>query len=246
MAFVVKGKIYSEGKQIDYHSFIDNLRTSDAQNFFMKPENGQGGKGILRIEKNKGDFLINNKIVTKESFDEILSRQDYLIQEGIVQRKDMMEIYPHSVNTLRVVTQNFNGDPHISAITLRMGRNGTFVDNSSSGGLSSYLDMKTGRIAEYAIDHDFSKKFDHHPDTGFVFKGFEISDWEKIKKSILDLARKTSDFPDIGWDIGIVEGGIVVIEMNLNWGIDMQGVVGGMRRVLNIDPFIAPRKTLVK
>lgn len=242
LSVIVDGKIRSEGEQIDYSGFIERMKLSDAQNFFMKPENGQGGKGIIRIEKKNGDFFINNKIVTRKSFYDIINRHDYLIQEGLVQRNDLLEIYRGSVNTMRVVTQNFNGKPQISAMYLKMGCNGIYVDNSSSGGLSTYIDIESGRIADFAINHNMNKKFDRHPDTGFVFDGFIIRDWKKIKEDILDIAGKASDFPDIGWDIAIVEGGIVVIELNLNWGIDLQGICGGMRRMLNIDPFIAPKK----
>ena len=242
VSVAINGIIYANGERIDYDGFIDRLKHSEARKFFMKPENGQGGKGILRIEKNNGEIFINNKVVSRKSFDDIIKRHDYLIQEGLIQRSDIMEIYPDSVNTLRVVTQNFDGKPQISAVYLKMGRNGTYVDNSSSGGLSTYIDMESGRSADFAINHNMNKKLDRHPDTGFVFDGFIIRDWQKIKEAILDIAGKAVDFPDIGWDIAIVEGGIAVIELNLNWGIDLQGIVGGMRKMLNIEPFIAPVK----
>jgi hypothetical protein len=157
----------------------------------------------------------------------------------------MRAVYPGSVNTLRVITQNFNGIPEISVVAFRMGRNGTFVDNSASGGISLKVDTETGRIDRLAIDVDNNKAFEKHPDTGFKFDGFVINDWSTIKSSILDFAAKASDFPDVGWDIAIQEDKAIVIELNLNYGIDMQAVVGGLRRRLHIEPFAAPKKVKI-
>jgi hypothetical protein len=246
VAIALSGKIISDGEPLNYKRLLDKLKSSDSKKFFMKPDTGKGGKGIFRLEKFGGEIFIDNEFMTPEIFSELVNHQDYIIQEGITQRNDMMSMYPLSVNTLRVITQNFNGDARISATSLRMGRRGTFVDNVASGGIMAKIDPESGMIAKYALDLDTNSKFDHHPDTGFLFEGFVIRDWENIKTSILDFARKASEFPDIGWDIAIIEGSIVVIELNLNWGIDIQGIVGGMRRMLKIDPFIAPKEIAIR
>lgn len=243
IAVITKKNIYnSRGEIIDYARFVEDMKKSDSHVFFMKPDKGQGGKGIYRIEKSGGDLLINRKVITRDYLCKITERHDYIIQEGVTQRSDITGIYPLSVNTLRVVTQNFDGKPRISVAMFRMGRNGTFVDNTSSGGISTGIDLETGMIGKYAIDLEKNRKFDRHPDTGFVFEGFIIKRWDEIKAGIIDFATKTPEFPDVGWDIAIVEDGIVAIEFNLNYGIDLQGIVGGLRRMLSIDPFTAPVK----
>ena len=56
----------------------------------------------------------------------------------------------------------------------------------------------------------------------------------------MEFAGKGTEFPDLGWDIAITEDGIVAVEFNIEYAIDVQGVVGGMRRKLNIDPFRKP------
>lgn len=236
VAVIIKGRIIKGGVEISYGSFTDILKNSRAGKFFMKPDLGKGGKGIQLIEKAGKALLINKKELSEKVFRELAGKNDFIVQESLVQRKDIAEIYPGSVNTLRVITQNFNSAPRIPVITLRMGRNGAFVDNCSSGGISLGVDPETGQLDKYAIDTDNNVKFDSHPDTGIRFEGFIIKDWQKIRNRILEFAQRTSEFPDVGWDIAIVENGITAIEFNLNYGLDMQGVVGGMRRLLNIDP----------
>lgn len=237
---VIKGNIFSNGDMLDYDGFIRKLQQSGSDRFFMKPDRGRGGRGIYRIEKIGRELFINNEFLSGEYFNEITGRQDFLVQEGLVQRNDIMQVYPHSVNTLRVITQNFNGKPVISVVMFRMGRKGAFVDNSSSGGISTNVNLSTGVIGRYAIDLDNNMKFDRHPDSGFRYEGFTIAGWDEIKEQILDFAGKTPEFPDIGWDIAITGEGIKVIEMNLNYGIDLQCIVGGLRRMLNIVPFESP------
>lgn len=245
VASITGGKIFSDGEILDYSGLIRKLRNSDSTCFFMKPEKGRGGKGIYRIEKTGTEFFINDEFISREYFREITRRNNYLIQEGVIQRSDIMKVHPYSVNTLRVITQNFDGNPVISVVMLRMGRNRTFVDNGCSGGISMNVDLQTGMIASHAIDLENNIRFDRHPDTGFRFEGFVIEGWNEIKRQILDFAAKTPEFPDIGWDIAITSDGIKAIELNLNYGIDFQGIVGGLRRRLNIVPYKYPKKRLV-
>ena len=114
IAIVIEGRIFSGKEIIDYGRFIEKLMKSGATRFFMKPDNGKGGKGIFRMEKIGREIFINNEFLSRELFMELISDQNYIIQEGIIQRSDFMSLYPGSVNTLRVITQNFGGVARIS------------------------------------------------------------------------------------------------------------------------------------
>lgn len=243
VAIVTAGKILSAGKQTGYNGLIRKLRKSDSAVFFMKPEIGRGGKGIFRIEKIGMEFFINDEIMSHEYFMKLTVKQNYIIQEGVIQRSDLMKIYPFSVNTIRILTQNFDNNPVISAAVFRVGRRGTFVDNASSGGISMNVDLETGKIASHAMDIENNIKFERHPDTGFSFEGFAFAGWQEICREILCFASKTPEFPEIGWDIAITQDGIKAIEINLNYGIDLhQGIGAGLRRKLNIVPYRFPKK----
>lgn len=238
IAKVQSGVVYdNSGQSCTFERFVSLLKESDAKTFFMKPDDGRGGTGITRIEKNEGKISVGNNILDKQLFIKLTGKSDFIIQEGIVQRADFMSIYPHSVNTLRTVTQNFDGNPKIIAVVLRMGRNGLFVDNASTGGIFAFIDHETGLLSAEAHGLYDKKSYKIHPDTGFRFEGYRIPGWENIRQSILSVAALTPELPDVAWDITVTEQGIKVVEMNLYYGIDLlQRSFGGMRRRLNVTP----------
>jgi hypothetical protein len=238
VALVKNGKIYStSGDNMSFEKLISHLRSSAAATFFVKPDRGRGGNGIFTIRKSADQLYSGNELLNERSFMTRVRQNDFLIQEGIVQRSDINSINSSSVNTLRVVTQLENNSVRLSAVVLRIGRNNSFVDNSTQGGISVNIDSESGTMSKYAFTEHKMEKFVKQPDTGFVFEGFVLRDWEKIRTSIKEYAKKTPEFPEIAWDIAVQEDGISVIEINVNYGIDhLQCCIGGMRRRLNINP----------
>ncbi|HLP72157.1 MAG TPA: sugar-transfer associated ATP-grasp domain-containing protein [Bacteroidales bacterium] len=229
----------SGGSRINYDDFKKILLRSGGKAWFIKPDGGRGGKGIIKIERFEDELFINDDFLYAGLLQNITEGNTYVVQEGIVQRSDLKKIYPFSVNTLRIITQYFNNTPRIVAVVLRMGRNGSFVDNSSFGGVFSPVDINTGKINEQAcLLHD-PEKFASHPDTGFSFKNFRIADFENIKEKVLGYVACAPEFPDVAWDIALLEDRIMAIEINLNYGLDqLQCSIGGMRRKLNIQPLV--------
>lgn len=240
IASILSGSIYDRnGQTCNFDNLISFLEESDAENFFMKPDDGRGGRGISRIEKRNGKIMVEDNILDEQLLHRLTGKTNFIIQEGIVQRADFMNIYPHSVNTLRTVTQNFNGVPKIIAVVLRMGRNGLFVDNASSGGIFAFIDNETGLMSPEAQGLFDMKSYKTHPDTGFRFEGYTIPGWENIRQSILKIAASTPELPDVAWDITVTDKGIKVVEINLFYGIDLlQRSFGGMRRKLNVTPSV--------
>ncbi|HEX2920171.1 MAG TPA: sugar-transfer associated ATP-grasp domain-containing protein, partial [Bacteroidales bacterium] len=239
IAYVISGKLYdNKNGQSDFEKLVLDINNSDSRVFFMKPDDGRGGQGIFRIEKKSGKLFINSHVLTRKMFLSIIKNKNLIIQEGIIQRKDFMEIYSYSVNTLRTVTQNFNNCTRIIAVVLRMGRKGLFVDNISSGGIFVLVDHETGLLSPLAQGWLDKRKFEAHPDTGFRFDGYKIEGWDKIKESIIKMASSAPELPDIAWDVTVTDKGTMAIELNLNYGIDsLQRCIGGMRRKLNVKPF---------
>lgn len=239
VATVLKGNITGiTGEHLSWEKFQDILHASRAEAFFVKPDRGRGGKGIFTIKKIDGQLCDdNNNLLEEWSFLRKVKQDDFLIQEGIIQRSDLKRINSYSVNTLRVVTQRSGNDYRIPVVVLRIGRNKSFVDNSTQGGISVNVDVETGVLARYAYTEHTTERFDRHPDSGFIFEGFALRDWEKVTSEIKKYASKTPEYPEIAWDIVMLENGIIAIEINLQYGIDhLQCCTGGMRRKLNINP----------
>lgn len=239
VAFLKKGTLSDTwGKDMSFPSFLNTLNQSPSDLFFVKPDLGKGGKGIFTIKKKDGRFeLDGNTPLDQNSISRVTGNGDFIIQEAIKQRSDVSSIYPVSVNTLRVIIQNDGNDCRIAAVVMRIGRNGSFVDNSSRGGISVSIDVDSGRLSRYAFTEHTMEKFERHPDTGAVFGEFTLSGWDKIKHDILENALKMPELAEAGWDIAITGDGIVVIEMNLNYALDLlQCCSGGLRRKLNVLP----------
>lgn len=239
-----KGALYSgEGNQMTFRDFMEQIRGSVGSKFFVKPDNGRGGKGIFMILKEKSNLYINEKRLTSKLFSSLTEGNDFIVQEAIVQRKDFSSFYPGAVNTLRVITQYTGNKPAISAVVLRLGRKGAFIDNSTNGGISIGVDVTTGMLAKYAFTEHTTERFDMHPETRFRFEGYVIKGWTEITRRILEFSEKAPELRDVGWDIAVLENCIMAIEVNLNYGLDhLQCCIGGMRRRLNIKPLVYYRR----
>jgi hypothetical protein len=148
-------------------------------------------------------------------------KQDFIIQEVIDQHPELKVINPQSVNTIRVMSIFLNGKVHIISPRLRMGVNGSKVDNVSVGGLSCGI-MEDGRLRKYAFD-TFGICFEKHPQ-GFVFEGKRVPSYDKIVNIIKKEHIKFGHFKLISWDFAVdINAEPILIEINLRF----QGINGG-------------------
>jgi hypothetical protein len=236
---IKKGKFLgSSGKVLSYDELLNLMSNSENELYFFKPDKGSGGRGIFIVRKNGKEFMVNDqKPLSEKLLKERTGEIDFVIQEGLKQSDDVNAIYPHSINTLRVVTQTNTGTVRLAAVVLRIGRNGSFVDNATQGGISVEIDPDSGLFKKYAFTEHSNEKFDTHPNTNFRFEGNGIKNWSKIKSDMLSCAEKVPELPEIAWDFAILRDRTAVIEINLDYGIDhLQLCIGGMRRELNVLP----------
>lgn len=234
VAVYKKGKLYNmENELIDIGS-ID----STSPRLFVKPFNGSGGNGILAFDRKNDKYYFNNQQVTAELMKkELKNNCSYIFQEMVPQCDELNQIYPNSLNTIRVITHEFDDGIKVCYCILRLGRGDIVVDNSAQGGISVNIKIESGLFSDYAITEHGLEKFYSHPDTGFVFKGHGISNWKQVLEEITSIAYKFSGYGSIGWDFAISQSGVQLIEMNIGYGIDhVQISSGGVRRILNIYP----------
>lgn len=205
----------------------NNVYDSHDNSLFFKPVLGQGGTGIkVFLSGDLNSFL--------KSLDK---KEIYIVQPRIQQADDFNRINSSSVNTLRVITQSLNGEVKVCVCVMRMGRKGKMVDNSHQGGLSIQIDVADGTFASSATAEHGGGCYTSHPDSGFIFKGSQISNWDSIKSAIIKCASMFPELKEIAWDVAVTKSGIEMIELNLGYGIaHLQCTCGGMRRVLNVYP----------
>jgi len=214
-------------EQLDINNILTNIRS---KKLFIKPVCGRGGKGILIAKRqSSGQYLVKDVVV---DYDFINALSGDFIFEAFIQQSDfLMQVYPHSVNTLRAITKREqNGDVSLVGVTLRMGIAGSEIDNGSAGGIAIGIDVNTGTPLRAYASYEFGmEKFYAHPDSGFSFTSLKIPNWTTTRSSIVEAAIALVDINLVGWDIAITDNGIVVIEVNTLFGLDhMQSALGGL------------------
>lgn len=197
---------------------------------FFKVFAGAEGKNIYAITKLDGDRVeMNGQPTSLRMAAKVFTDQTrpFIIEAGIIQHPKMNELYPHSVNTIRALTipdVEKNEEPYIALAVQRIGCDRSQPsDNWSRGGLSARVDLETGILsrATRLPDEDVKEWFDSHPDTGAPITGVQLPLWEETREMILRAAREVSFLEYIGWDIVIGPDGPLVLEANINTGVNV-------------------------
>lgn len=175
--------------------------------FLIKTVGSSMGKGVRIVETK--DYANVDQL-----YEAIAAPKTVLCEELIVQSKEFRRIHPASVNTVRVFTY-FNGkDTTIVGSFMRAGRGSAVVDNAGAGGVLTYVDCEKGIVTTDAAD-EMGRTYPTHPDTGFVFKGFQIPRWAELTAMLKEMAPMWPEVPMVGWDIALSEEkGWQIIEGN--------------------------------
>jgi hypothetical protein len=186
---------------------------------FCKPLGGIKGKGVFSFKIVDRMIVINGLENNYSDFEKRIDG-DYILQERIIQHPLMWNIYPNSVNTIRIVTFYNDGNPELFMGALRIGSNGRNVDNLSEGGIAVGIDLGSGKL----IENGFYNKIDKpeiiymHPDTGIKFKDYELPWFQETKELLIKAHHWMYGFHSIGWDVAITPSGPIIIEANDEWG----------------------------
>ncbi len=223
------GFLNSGGKLSSRKDFLDFLMKEKPGNIVLKPHNTFGGYGILIYQNIQYSteilFKSSNGTAVKisdlsEKIDATLNAnkiiRGFVLEAVVEQHPVIAEIYPHSVNTLRIITYlTKDGQPKIIGARIRIGRNGNLVDNISQGGIHADIDMETGIISDgLLITSGVESYITNHPDTGVEINGIEIPNWQSILNLCRRAAKATSYQRFVGWDIAVGSSGPVLIEGN--------------------------------
>jgi hypothetical protein len=238
LCILLHGYVYSSSMERVTHDQVQqDLIQNAPEKIFVKPAESYGGMGIQIFHKNKsGHFFTEDNVSFDENFLNGISRDDdYIVQYGLTQSREISEIYSESVNTFRIVTENKNGMARIVCAVLRMGHCHTEVDNAASGGIFVNVDINTGKLGDYARSYK-EEKITRHPDTQVAFHNITISQWDEIRKFATVSASKMPYLTYLGWDIALTPEGPVAIEINRTPGIDIMAMAsGGLREVFGIE-----------
>ena len=153
----------------------------------------------------------------EEFLDWIGKAQDVNIQEIIQQHECLNRLHANSINSLRIMSLLLDDQVHIVSSVLRMGRDGSRVDNASSGGVACGI-KPDGTLREFAFDKR-GNKLSQHPQ-GAVFKDTKIVGYDKCCELIRSHAGILCNASRlVSWDFTIgPDGEPILIEVNLTFG----------------------------
>lgn len=199
--------------------YRDEIRSAVSANggkkIIIKPVMGHAGQGIV-LAQQEGPKI---KILTGAkdlSLDDFVLTTRSIMQDVVEQDSRVAAIYPHSVNTVRIITL-LTADLGVLLLgaKMRFGNNGSFVDNSSTGGINVGLDKLSGMLNEFGCDKH-GNRYNHHPATGEKFEGFVVPQWDNVVKLATKVQQACTFYRLVGTDIAVTPNGPVLIEANAN------------------------------
>jgi hypothetical protein len=207
--------------------------------FVLKPIDGAGGRDVHVVAAHGGELLIDGAPVVEERAERLLrAAKDAIACEHIVQGAFAAELFPDSVNTLRILTMldPRDGEPFVAIAVQRIGtRRSAPTDNWRRGGLSAGIDLATGELGPAAAKPAGGARcgwLERHPESGAAIAGRRVPGWEGIRADVVAAARALPFLPYVGWDLALTEAGPVAIEGNSSTDVDLLQI----HRPLLLDP----------
>lgn len=140
---------------------------------------------------------------------------NYILQEVVKQSEWMSYFCPTSVNTLRIHMYRSVKDnkPHLVNAVLRMGRNGSLVDNSHAGGAFCGI-RKDGSLGDFVLDQSAVKQTIFNG-IDFSKEHFVVPEWDKIEEFCNKVMLSIPHMRNLALDVMInVNGEPRIIEYN--------------------------------
>lgn len=212
-------KVKNQSELIEF--FTKNIFIDGIKSVFIKTIHGSGGGNHYRVSL--------AQLESNPDFIGILTKTNFIFQKCIVQHPSLAKVFSGSVNTVRLVSY-FDEKYGVKFIGgyFRFGSGQSCVDNGCAGGGSVGFDLETGKLDKVALQllDSGGKIFKEHPETKFVFDGFMIPDYEKVKKIIQDTIQ-ILPVKLAGWDIAMTADGPVLIEGNHDFHLGLCEVIAG-------------------
>ncbi len=215
------------GKDFAVRNRDDLMTCLQSWNFdiIIKPISSTRGANVVVLHWNNGRF--QGKEGEEWSADRIWEYLSRHIEVGcLIERRafnvgQTAKIYPHSLNTFRIITiRSLDGKWHVPVHVIKFGSGNICVDNIHAGGIMVNLD-DNGVTTQALIDR-FPRPLTHHPDTGLSLIGFQPEGFKEVVAVALEASKKYVMPGTIGWDIAYTADGPKIIEGNTLWGDNFQ------------------------
>ncbi len=190
------------GGKIALHSPLSTLHSP----LILKPSVGTScGQRIMKLEGMPDEKLLLDY------------GDDWVLQEAVDQHPSLERLCSTSVNTVRLAVYRSVVDeqPHITGAVLRVGQEGSIVDNASAGGRYVGIDMQTGRLQQKLFSVE---GFPVTVWNGVDYEHEEITipSWERVKELALQVSLRVPHQHLLALDVAVRrDGEPVLIEYNM-------------------------------
>ncbi len=218
------------GKSLFGREEIAEFLSGLQSDFVIKPSEGVYGQGVHGVIRNGNEYLSGKG--EKISLDIVI--EDYIYKnpfnELIIQQRLKCHRFladlsgSENLQTYRIVTyMTENGEIEILLAHLKTIVGNNFIDNNEkgkTGNIISYIDIDKGEIFSVKLTErkgNGAKFLEVHPVSGKKLIGVQLPEFD----SAVDLVKKAAPhfYPlrTIGWDVGVTDDGIYIIEGNAFW-----------------------------
>lgn len=218
-------------EEMDFEEFCGFCKRHPV--FLFKPSTGSCGIGIEKVVVSESGDL--HELYTK------YRGEDGVLDEFIVQHKEMEALHPDSLNTLRIFTVRVGKEINIAAAVLRMGNGGSVIDNYSAGGVVAPVDVNTGLVTAAAEDI-YGARYSYHPYSEKQIVGFNVPNWSKVTE-IIKQAASEAPLSYVGWDVAVRENDCVIVEANYRPMINVVETADGGGKKEQFESYLKQLKT---
>ena len=203
------GRFYNSNRRIIDKKEAINLILKN-KNMIFKPATGSSsGKGIKTFHQL--DYNNVESVILEYG-------KDFIVQKIIAQHSRFSKLNPSSVNTIRITTYILDEKIYHMPLCLRIGREGSSVDNIHAGGLVIGVNDDGELLPEgYQLGYgNCTKKYRKHPDTNVIFEKYRLPYIKDIIETAYMLHGRYLHVGIISWDFAINDKNeVVFIEANI-------------------------------
>lgn len=211
--------------------FVELMDAAPSE-LFIKPVDGAHGEGAFPATRRNGAFEFDGACGgAAQLFAHLQQRcgpnASMLVQPRIRCHDAMRPLGSDcGLPTVRVVTAMVDGTARILMACLRVPVGNSVTDNfgdGTTGNLVVGIDVESGVLmpARRSARRDWPVMVtvDAHPDTGFRFAGSQLPFWPEIVGLVLRAQHSLPDLKTIGWDVAATQQGVLLVELNSNYGV---------------------------
>lgn len=212
----INGKYFINDTELSTeHNAIKYLKSQNVKMIIKPSVDTGGGKSVRLLNINKGLIFMDGRNI---EYDDIKSfyQHDYIIQHLIAQNKKLKNIYPKSLNTIRIMTVKLECNYQCVSSVIRFGNNDSIVDNIKTNGGVAVGVKNNGQLNDYGFTSSGNKSYSH-PYSGQEFRKVYIKEYSLIRKTVEKLHENLPYFDIVSWDVALNDKNeIIIVEFNIS------------------------------